>query len=265
MQRRIGDITIESIAAESVKFAAPMVLVHGLWCSAAVWRKCMGYLAHRGWTCHAINLRGHGDAGGRDAVARSSIGDYLSDVQRVIASCEAAPVVIGHDLGGLLALACPPATTLAVVALAPLVPEVIGGTANPALRGWGAWLPMLRLRPLPPPRGKLGAEYFAETAPGGTSVDSARVARELRADVSHLPARGGTPTLLVAGERDPFCPPQAVEGLARHVGAQCLTVERAGHAMPWERGWEQRVATIHRWLIQTLGEPLLLLREDEDQ
>jgi pimeloyl-ACP methyl ester carboxylesterase len=110
----------------------------------------------------------------------------------------------------------------------------------------------------------LGAAYFAHTAPGGTTNDSARAARELRGDAFSLLAPGGPPRLLVAGERDPFCPPRAVERLAQYLGAQCQTAERAGHALPWDIGWEQRVAGMHRWLIQTLGQPLLLLRNDED-
>jgi pimeloyl-ACP methyl ester carboxylesterase len=172
--------------------------------------------------------------------------------------------VVGHDLGGLLALACPPTVARAVVALAPLVPHAIGGTANPALSRWSARLAMFRSRPLRPPRGQLGVAYFAHTAPGGTTNDSARAARELCSDAVRLLAPGGRPTLLIAGERDPFCPPRAVERLALYLGAQCQTAERAGHALPWDFGWEQRAAGMHRWLIQALGEPLLLLRGDDD-
>jgi pimeloyl-ACP methyl ester carboxylesterase len=261
MQRRIGEVTIESIAAESPKFTAPMVLVHGLWSTAAVWRKFMGYLAHRGWTCHALNLRGHGAAGVLRTVC---FADYLSDVAQVVAACEAAPVVVGHDLGGLLALSCDAPATRAVVALAPLVPRAIGGTPNATLTRWRARLAMLRSGPLPPPRGKLGAEYFAHGAPGGTTLDSARTARELCGDAFSLAACGDRPALVVAGERDRFCPAAEVKRLAVHVGATLHTAEGAGHAIPWEAGWEQRVAETHRWLIRTLGEPLLAMRDEEE-
>jgi pimeloyl-ACP methyl ester carboxylesterase len=263
MQRRVGELTIESIAAESAKFAAPMVLVHGLWCSAAVWRKFMGYLAHRGWTCHAVNLRGHGDAGGRDAISRLSISDYTTDLQQVITACDAAPVVIGHDLGGLLALSCRDAA--AVVALAPLVPRAISGIANPLLSRWTARIAMFRARPLPPPRGNVGSAYFAGDVPGGAAVDSACVARELSDRGFTIAAGGERPALLVAGNGDAFCPPRDVERLARRLRAQFQTIERAGHAIPWAPGWERCVAATHRWLIQTLGEPLLLLGEDEEE
>ena len=264
MQRRVGDITIESIASESAKFAAPLVLVHGLWCSAAVWRKFMGYLAHRGWTCHAVNLRGHGDAGGRDQISGVRIADYVSDLQRVIALCDTAPVVMGHDLGGLLALACPPAAIRAVVALAPLVPRAISGSVHPAmLSSWRARIAMWRARPLPPPTGKLGAEYFAAAPPGGATADSTLVAHELDDDVFQLRLGNGSPTLVVAGECDRFSPPGSVERLAQHARAQFRIAERTGHAMPWARGWEYQAAVTHRWMVQTLGAPLLL-RDDEE-
>jgi pimeloyl-ACP methyl ester carboxylesterase len=264
MQRRIGNVAIESIAAESPKFTAPMVLIHGLWCTAAVWRKCMGYFAHRGWICHALTLRGRADTGSRIAIGQVRFADYLQDVHQVVAACEAPPVVVGHDIGGLLALYRSTPAARAVVAIAPLVPPSIAANANPALSRLAARIATLRARPLPPPHGKMGAEYFARGVPGGTTPDSSCVARELHGSALSAPARTDVPTLVVAGERDPFCPPSDVERLARHVGATFRIAEGAGHAMPWEAGWEQRVSEIHRWLIQTLGEPLLAVRDEEE-
>ncbi len=265
MLQRIGDVTIESMAAESAKFAAPMVLVHGLWCSAAVWRRFMGYLAHRGWTCHAINLRGHGDAAGRDEIGQVSVADHLSDLERVLAACDAAPIVVGHDFGGLLALACPAAAVRAVVALAPLPPRAISGTTNLVLSSWSARMAMLRWRPLPPPRGRLGTEYFAHGAPGGTAAESARAARGLRDDAFDLPAQTGRPTLLVASEHDRFSPPHILARWAHRLGAQYEMVPGVGHAIPWGSRWEACVAVTHRWLIRTLGEPFLLLRDEQEE
>jgi len=36
------------------------------------------------------------------------------------------------------------------------------------------------------------------------------------------------------------------------------------HALPWEPGWERLVSVVHRWLVQTLAEALLLPPADED-
>ena len=262
MHRRIGDVTIEYVAAATPKFTAPIVLIHGLWCTAAVWRKCMGYFAHLGWSCVALNLRGHASPG--VDVARVAFADYLSDVRQVIAACEAPPVVLGHDLGGLLALQRDLPAIRAVVALAPLVPGLIATTSNAALSRLAARIAMLRSRPLPAPRGRIGADYFAGNVPGGTTMDSALATRELTRNDFRASLINGVPTLIVAAEGDRFSPPDDAQRLATHVGATFRLVGGSTHAMPWEPGWEQRVAEIHRWLIQTLGDPLLAMREEEE-
>ncbi len=89
MQRRVGHAVIESIAAEIPKFTAPMLLVHGLWCTAAVWHTFMGYFAHRGWTCHALNLRGRAAPDSAISIGRVRFADYLEDVRGMIAACDA--------------------------------------------------------------------------------------------------------------------------------------------------------------------------------
>jgi pimeloyl-ACP methyl ester carboxylesterase len=263
MQRRLGQVVVESIAAEHPKFTAPLVLIHGFWCTAPMWGQCMGHLAHRGWTCHAPDLRERDSQAGRIDTLRFA--DHMGAVRSVIEACDAPPVVVGHDLGGLLALACELPAVRAVVAMAPLVPRVAAVTAHPALRWWPTRLAALRSRPLPPPPRRVGMAYFGGAVPGGVLPDSALLARELASDSFRLPGAGPVPKLALAGGRDPFSPPHAVDRLAYQCGATSCRIEEASHAMPWEPGWEDRMSEIHRWLIQTLGEPLLALRGDEEE
>src|SRR6516164_11408280 len=104
----VGPLLAEIIAPESEKFTAPLVLVHGLWDSPAVWRRWAGYLAHYGWRCVAVARREI--AGGIDA--------HVRDLRAAIAALAVPPVIVGHDLGALLALKCTDAAR-AVVALGP--------------------------------------------------------------------------------------------------------------------------------------------------
>ena len=106
--------------------------------------------------------------------------------------------------------------------------------------------------------------YFGGAVPGGSGPDSATIARELVAAEFPFPATRAVPALLLAGGRDRFSPAGAVERLAARCGGTFRCAEDAGHAMPWEPGWERRVADVHRWLVQALGESLLLPREEED-
>jgi pimeloyl-ACP methyl ester carboxylesterase len=260
MQGHVGSVAVETIAAETPKFTAPMVCIHGLWCTAAVWRRFTGFCAHRGWTCIAVNLRGRG-GGAAGGIAAVRFADYLDDVRQVLARCEAPPVVVGHDLGALLALHCDAPAVRAIVALAPLLPYADAGGSNRALTRlrarWATW----RGVSLPPPRGVLGMAYLG-AALAAAVPDSGRVAGELRR--LEPMAAPHVPTLLVAGRRDVFSPPALVERFAQAIGASLRVAENAGHAMPWEPGWEQRVSEIHRWLVQTLGDSLLIEHEEED-
>jgi len=185
MQPRVGDVLIESVTAESPKFTAPMLLIPGLWCAAAAWRKFMGYLAHRGWNCHALTLRGRRDSGAGSA----RFADELADVHAVIAACEAPPVLLGHDLGGLLALAANSAAVRAIGALAPIVPRACAVTAHPALSGWHAWVGR-RWGRLPPPHGHLGAVYFGGAVPAAAAptLQRSRASWSRRNSPSQRPA-----------------------------------------------------------------------------
>jgi pimeloyl-ACP methyl ester carboxylesterase len=259
MESRIGHLGVETIAAESQKFTAPMLCVHGLWCTAAVWRRFMGFSAHRGWTCIAVNLRGRGSAAA-PRIGRVRFTDFLDDLWAALAACTAPPVVVGHDLGALLALQCDAPAARAVVGVAPLLP----GAPNRALTAWRARLAMWRRAPLPPPRRAIAAAYL-----GGARMtpvpDSSTAARDACAGRVVLPPAARLPTLMIAGGGDPFSPPAAVEQLAQRMGADFRIVQAAGHAMPWDTGWERCVAEVHRWLVRTLGQPLLLEREGEDE
>jgi len=263
MQRRLGPLSVESVAAESPKFTAPLLLVHGLWCSALVWRKFMGYLAHRGWICHAVNLRDADRAGATTVGAGAA--DYAADLQAAIAACAAPPIVVGHDLGGLLALRCRASDVRAAVALAPVVPAALATAPNRALQRLAARVAWWCSRSVAAPHGALGAAYFGGGAPGGTAPDSSAAVHELCQPSFPLACDGAVPKLIIAGERDQFSVPRDVATLAARVGADCRCVAGATHAMPWEPGWERRVAEVHRWLIQMLGESLLLPREEEDE
>lgn len=264
MNRRVGNLLIESMAAESAKFTAPMLLLHGLWCTAGVWRRYMGYLAHRGWTCHALNLRGHGGSGTPGRLGRVRFTDYLDDVRRVIAACEAPPVLLGHDLGGLLALHAA-ALARAVVALAPLVPQPMRSQPPPAFSGFRARLAMRCGGPLPPPRGKAARDVFGQYPPAGLTAESGTVARELSTSDLRFAVAPGVPALVVGGQADACSSAQDLERLATYAGAVWRPLEGAGHGLPWEPGWERCVGDIHRWLVQQCGEALLVLREEDEE
>ena len=248
MSIAIEEVTAEVTAPESERFTAPLLLVHGLWARAPVWRRFAGYLAHRGWRCIALERR----AGVADVAA------HVADLRAAIAALEAPPVIIGHDLGALLALSCADSAR-AVIGLAPLVGPPLAAAA-PALRHAGTWVARLRRAPLRAPRGRWRGAY-----PGRDVVEPAALVHQLLSGAPAAAPSGAPVGAVFAMRDDEITSVAAARALAQHVGAELHEIAGAGHAVLAAPGWESCVATAHRWIIQRLGVDLLALYEESMQ
>jgi len=83
---------------------APIVFLHGMGTSAATWNRCMELLEDR-FTVVAPDLLGHGDSPVPDDPAEYTRDRTLVDVDDIVADLAEPPVLVGHSLGGYLALA----------------------------------------------------------------------------------------------------------------------------------------------------------------
>jgi len=246
MAVRFGPLRAEVTDPESERFTAPLVLVHGLWAGAAVWRRFAGYLAHRGWRCVALERR---------ADAELHLGAHADDLDAAIAALDAPPVVVGHDLGALLALRCAERAR-AVVALAPLVTPPLAAPPQ-ALQRAGTWLTRWRGGPLSPP--PLGYPLRDRTEP------AALIKQVLAGELPPPSPSGVAPRAVCAVQDDPITAMPAARALADHVGAELHVLPGADHCAVLAPGWEAHVAAIHRWIIQRLGVDLLALYDESMQ
>ena len=83
----------------------PIVFIHGLVTSARSWDACADALADRYQTI-AIDLPGHGDSPCPDDDPEAFTRDAaLADIDEVLASVGRPAILVGHSLGGYLALA----------------------------------------------------------------------------------------------------------------------------------------------------------------
>jgi pimeloyl-ACP methyl ester carboxylesterase len=245
MPSQLGPLPVEITEPESAKFTAPLLLVHGLWSRAAAWRRFAGYLAHRGWRCLAVDL------GAIEAL--SARGDAL---RSAITSVEVPPVVLGHDLGATLALRCGDVSR-AIIALAPLVGPPFADPA-PALRSAGSWLARRRAAPLRAPRGEWQTVY-----PNADLREPAGVVHDIVAGGLRLvPLPRALPALVFSGDHDRLLDVTRAAAFADRIGAEHQLLQGAGHAILDEPNWEDRVAAVHRWIIQRLGVDLLALYEE---
>jgi pimeloyl-ACP methyl ester carboxylesterase len=100
----------------------PLILVHGAANSARVWAFWQDELAQRGWSSHAIDLRGHGASAAFDLSA-TRMADYADDVVALARTLRQPPVLVGWSMGGLVSMmAAAVCGARACVGLAPSTP-----------------------------------------------------------------------------------------------------------------------------------------------
>lgn len=80
-----------------------VLIVHGLAEHAGRYQHVAQALSLAGFRVSIVELRGHGQSGGRRGfVSRWS--DYTADVRAAVALCPTQPVLVAHSMGGLVSL-----------------------------------------------------------------------------------------------------------------------------------------------------------------
>src|SRR5579871_4991619 len=82
------------------------LLIHGMWATPAVWVNWRQFLEGHGWRVEVPALRHH-DAPPLEppaALGTTSLADYVDDLAAMIERLPEPPVIIGHSMGGLIAL-----------------------------------------------------------------------------------------------------------------------------------------------------------------
>jgi pimeloyl-ACP methyl ester carboxylesterase len=279
METRLGRILAECERPEPLKFAWPLILLPELFTTARHLAVARGYFASIGWEVYAPDLRAVATASRtdtRESDSSSSAGGFdglAALLAEALAALGRDAIVIGHGLGGLLALgAVEQPRVRAAVALAPMLPgrrsPLVTGAANLPARLFG--------RALKPPRGAVLFDLLADAEPfQREALTRALVADDARAVLEVV--RGGikvggidlasnargVPRLIVAGDSDPFAPLDQTNEFAARVGAAVRVVRGRGHWLIGGRALERTVAEVQRFLVRSLGGDLLLLYPEE--
>jgi len=241
------------LAYEVTGGGAPILFVQGVGVCGSGWRPQVEALS-REFLCLTFDNRGIGashPAGGEITVER------MADDALALLDAEGIENahVVGHSLGGALALELALAARERVRSLSLLCTFTGGRTAapfSPRLAWWGARsrLGTRRMRRrgflglvLPPGRrsaaelealaveiGELFGHDLAELPP--VAAEQLRALR--RYDASHrLAELAGLPTLVVAAAHDPIAPPRAGRALAAGIpGARYVEIADAAHGLP---------------------------------
>lgn len=84
----------------------PILMIHGAFAGGWCFENFTNALSRKGWTCHAPNLRFHGDgsvARPDPRLATTSIADYTRDMTTFVAGLDETPIILGHSMGGIIA------------------------------------------------------------------------------------------------------------------------------------------------------------------
>ncbi len=243
-----------------------LVLVHGLGEHSERYDSVARWLAERGFSVHALDLRGHGDSEG-PRKHTPSFDTYLDDLECFLALVReeepGAPVVLlGHSMGGLIVGALlawrQPEVEAAVLSGPAFLPRLgVGRVAFTLGRLLSRVLPRLRVPSGIDPAGlsrdpAVQQAYVAD--PRINEPISLRLGAEVVRAASAVRASArsiNVPVLIVHGEADPLC---RVEGSrAFHAqlepeGCEIRTYPGLRHEVLNEPEREQVLEDIHGWL-----------------
>jgi pimeloyl-ACP methyl ester carboxylesterase len=114
---------VESWLPERRSRRRPLYYLHGELGGSWLWEYYLRYFAQRGWEGHALNLRAHFWSQTAD-IEELSFDSYLGDAVAGYEALERPAVVVGHGLGGLLALKAAEGRELdALVLISPAIPS----------------------------------------------------------------------------------------------------------------------------------------------
>lgn len=244
-------------ADQPVAERPPLLFVHGIEHGAWCWRNWMEAAAERGWTSHAVSLRGHAGSGGHDDFRKWLLRDYEHDVMQTIANLPEPPVLIGHSMGGLVVqrvLARYAARAGVLVASVPprhgldVLAEILKRHPQDALKPMmGGWLPPRR-------------EYFftEETAEeivrlteAACDPESWKVQLELIAPRAARPSKA--PVLVLGAEKDGLISPATVCRTAKFYDTKAHIYRGMGHDMMLDTHWRAPLDLTLDWLEKTLS------------
>jgi pimeloyl-ACP methyl ester carboxylesterase len=254
----INGLKLHSLEPENPVRSRPVLFIHGMWSGAWFWQDYLKLFAAHGYSSHALDLRGRNGSRPVPDIGKVSLKDYISDVREVAEALD-NPVLIGHSVGGLLALKLaellnPPA----VVAMSPAPPRGVSPDLSWNLfRAALVHLPRVLLRrPLNPVK-DWGIRHELDRLTSEERVrlndrlvpDSGRVAWDIAGvGVPVVADNVDCPLLVVGATEDQVTRAKMVRKIAAKFKSDYREYPGFGHNIVLERGWERVATDIVEWL-----------------
>lgn len=241
----------------------PLLFVHGGYTDGWCWTPYfLPWFASRGWSAHALSLRGHGGSGGGGTLFAAGLDDYAADVERVAGTLKEPPILIGHSMGAAIVermLAMHPVRAAAL--LAPVPPTgLVPVAARLAVERPDYFAHMMGLDPMRLSVDVLEALrpfYFSDRVDRAILAESAshlasespRAILDLSMRLHWLkPERNDAQLMVLGAEGDRICTPNDARATARHHGVEAVILPGMAHMLMLEPEWQAAARAIAGWL-----------------
>lgn len=234
----------------------PIVMVHGAFVGSWSFERFREPFEADGRRVFAPELRGHGLNESPKRVVGVSMRDYANDLTAFCRELEAPPVLIGHSMGGLVALmAARKVQPQALVLLAPSPPwGLVGWNLEEAVTALGAQLAGLLSGGAVEPSRTIMRQH---SLPRMSAADAEPILARLRPESTRAvretlnwwldpfmttsvpPGPLSTPSLVISGEADQIHPPASGRLVAERIGGGFECMPGMSHWLVGEPGWEQ--------------------------
>jgi pimeloyl-ACP methyl ester carboxylesterase len=258
LPRRLGSLHLDTVDVDSPR-GAPVLCLHGLFAGSWVYERVLPLIAERGHPAAALSFRGHPPAPPIPGIGQASIAAYCHDAAEGARALD-RPIVIGHSLGGLVALLLASRNLVrAAVLVSSAPPRGITVLSPSLLLRMPRYLPALLFSRafLPRPRDLdalvLNRVPVAEREQHRVRFvpDSGRAARQAALGTTDADlGTTRTPVLVVSGDEDRFVPLGVARRIAQRFDAPLQVAHGHGHFLFGEPGWESELAKILDWVGQ---------------
>ncbi len=245
-----------------------VIMVHGGFCGGWAFDAFRQPFEAAGYDCLAPNLRGHGDGG---KIVGVSMTDFARDIAALIEAQAEPPILIGHSMGGLVAMmAAAKAPVRALMLLAPSPPWGVAGASMEeaasalALHALGPfWLQAVepdyasaRLYSLDRlDKADRQAAFARMTAESGRALwETLNWWLDPFMTTSVAVDRIKAPALVAVGARDMIHPPATVRQTAERLKADFRVFDGMSHWLLAEPGWDTVAKACLEWTAGHLAE-----------
>lgn len=257
------DLEVISREPRNRRFETPLLFIHGAWHGAWCWdHGFLEYFAEKGFSVHALSLRGHGGSDGGKHLRACRISDYVDDVKSVAEKLDGRPIIVGHSMGGAVVqkyLETEPAVGGVLMASLP-VTGVLATLIRTHIRHPVSALKMhltLNLFPLVEDVDTAQKMFFSSDIPKSEllTFHSQLQNESYRAFLDMLilnlpkPKKVKAPVLVLGAENDTVFLPSQVRATAAAYSTEAVMFPNMAHDMMLEEGWVSVADKIMEWAI----------------